>query len=86
MTEFIDASPCIAVCRLDADDCCEGCRRTRQEIADWLEMSSAARDRVNRRILEEAHPAVRFRLLGDAGGGGKRRGGRKARHTRAKGI
>lgn len=81
MTDYIDGSPCIAVCTLGADDHCQGCRRHRDEITEWQDLAPAERDRVNRRILEDekAHPAVRFRLLGDAGGGGQRRGGRKAR-------
>jgi predicted Fe-S protein YdhL (DUF1289 family) len=29
------ASPCIAVCQLDANDVCIGCQRTMDEIRDW---------------------------------------------------
>lgn len=79
MAELLVESPCIAVCRLDDGGLCEGCRRSGTEIAQWSELDDEARDRINRRILDEAHPAVRFRLLGDAGGTGKRRGGRRAR-------
>lgn len=32
-------SPCIHVCRLDERGICTGCRRTRDEIARWLEMA-----------------------------------------------
>jgi uncharacterized protein len=33
-------SPCISVCQMDArTGLCLGCRRTLQEIADWLEMT-----------------------------------------------
>jgi len=28
-------SPCISVCRIDADNVCEGCGRTIKEIRDW---------------------------------------------------
>lgn len=41
------ASPCIGVCRLDADDVCTGCHRTRDEIAEW----STAGDERRRGIL-----------------------------------
>jgi predicted Fe-S protein YdhL (DUF1289 family) len=77
MTELLTNSPCIAVCRLDADGYCLGCRRSANEIAQWEAFTAEARDRVNRRILDQAHPAVRVRLLGEARGSGKRRGGRK---------
>jgi hypothetical protein len=36
------ASPCINVCRMDAQSgYCEGCRRTLEEIASWSEYSAA---------------------------------------------
>ena len=28
-------SPCVSVCRIDADNVCEGCGRTIKEIQDW---------------------------------------------------
>ena len=31
------ASPCIALCRLDRRDICQGCGRTLDEIAEWGE-------------------------------------------------
>lgn len=34
-------SPCIAVCMLNADDICEGCYRSSQEITDWSVLSNA---------------------------------------------
>lgn len=34
MTAFI-ASPCVGVCQLDARQCCRGCGRTLDEIAEW---------------------------------------------------
>lgn len=76
---LLDGSPCVGICQLGPDGHCTGCRRSRDEIAAWQSMSAYQRDGVNRRILREAHPAVRVRLLGHAGGGGRRRGGRKAR-------
>jgi predicted Fe-S protein YdhL (DUF1289 family) len=49
---MIDAavpSPCIDVCRLDAQGLCVGCRRTIDEIAEWPRASEARR----REILGE---------------------------------
>ena len=48
-------SPCISVCRMDAaTDACEGCFRTRQEIAGWSQASDAGKrviwDRVEQRM------------------------------------
>jgi len=36
-------SPCINVCRLNAQGLCVGCRRTLSEIADWPQASEARR-------------------------------------------
>ena len=34
-------SPCVNVCQMDPETgLCRGCRRTLQEIAEWLEMTS----------------------------------------------
>jgi uncharacterized protein len=49
---MIDAavpSPCIDVCRLDAQGLCVGCRRTIDEIVEWPRASEARR----REILGE---------------------------------
>ena len=35
-------SPCINTCSLDADGCCRGCYRTREEIAAWTALGAAA--------------------------------------------
>ena len=32
-------SPCVKVCRLDADGFCIGCKRSTDEIRDWMIMS-----------------------------------------------
>lgn len=45
-------SPCIGICRLGADGCCEGCLRTGDEIARWVAMGEAER----RRLLEDVLP------------------------------
>lgn len=80
MNRLLTDSPCIAVCHLGADGYCTGCRRSVDEIAAWSELNAEDRDRINRRILQDnAHPAVRVRLLGEARGAGRRRGGRKGR-------
>jgi predicted Fe-S protein YdhL (DUF1289 family) len=43
------ASPCVDICRLDAQGLCVGCRRTIGEIAEWSRASDARR----REILSE---------------------------------
>jgi hypothetical protein len=42
-------SPCVNVCRLDAQGLCIGCRRTLDEIAEWSRAGEARR----REILRE---------------------------------
>lgn len=76
---LIADSPCIGVCTLAGGDVCSGCGRSAAEIAAWSTLGPAERDAINRRILPGAHPAVRVRLLGHAGGRQPRRGGRGAR-------
>jgi uncharacterized protein len=36
-------SPCVDICRLDAQGLCIGCRRTLGEIAEWSQASDARR-------------------------------------------
>ncbi|MEP6883113.1 MAG: DUF1289 domain-containing protein [Gammaproteobacteria bacterium] len=43
------ASPCVDICRLDAQGLCVGCRRTIGEITEWSRASDARR----REILSE---------------------------------
>ena len=45
-------SPCIGVCRMDADGLCIGCRRTLAEIARWGTISDDDR----RRWMREQQP------------------------------
>ncbi|MBX3690008.1 DUF1289 domain-containing protein [Dokdonella sp.] len=45
-------SPCIGICRLDADGYCVGCQRSGEEIALWIGMSAAER----RHIIEDVLP------------------------------
>jgi uncharacterized protein len=53
-------SPCIDVCRLDAEGLCVGCRRTLNEIAEW----SSAGEARQREILRDV--ARRKELVGKA--------------------
>jgi uncharacterized protein len=36
-------SPCVDICRLNAQGLCIGCRRTLSEIAEWSQASDARR-------------------------------------------
>lgn len=51
-------SPCVSVCRMDADGLCEGCLRRLDEIAAWSGMDDAGRRAVWVRVLERARQAV----------------------------
>jgi hypothetical protein len=44
-------SPCIGVCRLLPDGLCEGCHRSGDEIARWLDFSSEQRARLMNEVL-----------------------------------
>jgi uncharacterized protein len=37
------ASPCVDICKLDAQGLCLGCRRTIGEIAEWSQATDARR-------------------------------------------
>jgi uncharacterized protein len=57
-------SPCISICRMNADDAfCTGCWRSREEIAAW----GIANDATRLEILGKLHERR------EAAGGGKRR-------------
>ena len=43
-------SPCVKICRLDADNVCEGCGRTAREIRLWSSYSEAEREAVLSRL------------------------------------
>ena len=49
MIEAAAQSPCVDICRLDAQGLCVGCRRTIEEITEWPRASEARR----REILRE---------------------------------
>lgn len=46
-------SPCVGICRLEADGLCAGCHRSGEEIAAWAGMSEAQRWR----FMDEVLPA-----------------------------
>ncbi len=72
-------NPCLGICTQGPDGLCKGCRRRPDEIRDWYDLPEAERDRINRRILPDAHPAVQIRLTGHSNQRLQRRGGRRAR-------
>ncbi len=49
-------TPCVAVCSTTFDDVCRGCGRTVAEVADWVFMDNAAREKVWTRILAQGYP------------------------------
>lgn len=49
------ASPCVGICRLDANGLCVGCDRNLTEIAGWSQYDAATR----RRIMDEVLPQRR---------------------------
>jgi predicted Fe-S protein YdhL (DUF1289 family) len=48
MIDVTVPSPCIDICRLDAQGLCLGCRRTLDEIAEWPRASEARRREILR--------------------------------------
>lgn len=46
-------SPCVKICRLDADLRCTGCGRTSREIRLWASYDDATRDAVMARLAAE---------------------------------
>ena len=52
------SSPCIRVCMLDPETgLCEGCGRTRDEIAGWYRMSEEDRQRIMAELPERMRQA-----------------------------
>lgn len=52
------SSPCIRVCTLDPETgLCEGCGRTREEIASWYRMSEEDRQRIMALLPERMREA-----------------------------
>jgi predicted Fe-S protein YdhL (DUF1289 family) len=44
-------SPCVKVCRIDDDGFCIGCRRTLNEIRDWMIMSEYEQKKLKYELL-----------------------------------
>ena len=51
-------TPCIGVCTLGPTGLCDGCFRTRDEIARWTTMGDAARAELMDRVLPEREARV----------------------------
>jgi predicted Fe-S protein YdhL (DUF1289 family) len=60
MTEAAAPSPCVDICRLDAQGLCVGCRRTIDEITEWPRASETRRREILRE-LERRTPAASAR-------------------------
>lgn len=50
-------SPCIQICRLNDNNVCVGCGRTRDEIARWLTMTNDERSRIISALATRVSPA-----------------------------
>jgi predicted Fe-S protein YdhL (DUF1289 family) len=50
LTEPPVPSPCVDICRLDAQGLCAGCRRTMGEISEWPRASEARRREIWRQL------------------------------------
>lgn len=61
-------TPCIGVCTLGPNGLCDGCFRTRDEIARWSTMGDAARARLMDVVLPEREARCGTASPGDASG------------------
>lgn len=43
-------SPCIGVCRLNKQQICDGCKRTSEEIENWLKYSDDEKLKIIKRL------------------------------------
>ena len=59
MIEPAVPSPCIDICRLDAQGLCVGCRRTIDEIMEWPRATEARRREILRQLELRTAAAVR---------------------------
>jgi predicted Fe-S protein YdhL (DUF1289 family) len=59
MIDAAVASPCIDICRLDAQGLCVGCRRSIDEIVEWPRASEARRREILRELALRAASAAR---------------------------
>jgi predicted Fe-S protein YdhL (DUF1289 family) len=58
---MIDAtvpSPCVDICRLDAQGLCVGCRRTIDEIMEWPRATEARRREILGQLAQRTAVAV----------------------------
>lgn len=46
-------SPCIGICSLDDQGLCEGCHRSSEEIAGWLQMTDEQRLQLMEAVLPQ---------------------------------
>lgn len=63
MTDLINRSlavpsPCVRICRLDAQEICTGCGRSLDEIARWSRLSDDERRVVVARSADRLHPGA----------------------------
>lgn len=49
-------TPCVAVCSTTFDEICRGCGRSVVEVAHWVSMAPAEKERVWKRILAQGYP------------------------------
>ena len=47
------SNPCKSICKLNTNDVCVGCHRTKKEIAEWPKLSNAQRYDIILRINKE---------------------------------
>ena len=67
MTDACVASPCISICRMDADTAlCVGCLRTIDEIASWGALDDDARRSVWAQIVHRRARAAAMEPMPDA--------------------
>lgn len=63
MTILLTDSPCVSQCKLDDNDLCMGCGRSRQEIKGWKTMADEQRHDINMRLLARGRKKVRKLLI-----------------------
>jgi predicted Fe-S protein YdhL (DUF1289 family) len=59
MIDAAVASPCVDICRLDAQGLCVGCRRTIDEIIEWPRASEERRREILRELALRTASAAR---------------------------
>lgn len=58
----VPSSPCVRVCRIEADGLCRGCLRTGDEIAGWSRLDEGERRRLMETVLTD-RTRERYRFL-----------------------